>query len=211
MKPDEKRIFKKIYNDYYLLHPDGNPLPKSKFYYLHRQWFFPGHINLVLENIELFHSKFYPNSNLSIALFAGLLHDVGLVYKRTEASPEGHEKRSCEYAKKKLRGEGFSENFIFNVCEAIEATDSKSKPTSYESLLVRNADAYSHLISIHFFAKAYFSDDLDYFIEWFTKKIDTTFSKLTIPELIEEVKPQVLRYKKMIQIYTTHKGKKFTP
>lgn len=204
MKLDERRNFKKIYNDYYLLHPDGDSLPKSKFYYLHRQWFFPGHINLVLENIKLFHSKFYPESNLSVALFAGLLHDAGLVYKRTEASAEGHENRSCEYARDKLKAEGFSEKFISNVCGAIEATDVESGPTSQESLLVRNADAYSHLTSIHFFAKAYFSDELDYFIEWFTKKVDATFKKLTIPEVIKEVKPQVEKYRKMIQIYNSH-------
>ncbi len=56
---------------------------------------------------------------------------------------------------------------------AIEATDSNSVPTTGESLLVRNADAYSHLISIHFFAKSYFAQDIDSFIDWYSKTVFT--------------------------------------
>lgn len=199
--------FEKVYKEYYLLHPDGDSLPKSKFYYLHRQWFFPNHIDLVLENIEKFHSKFYPNADKTVALFAGLLHDAGLVYKRVEISAEGHENRSCEYARLILTKYNIGIDLIDKICEAIEATDSNNLPTLEESLLVRNADAYSHLVSLHFFAKAYFSDELDYFIEWFTKKIESTSSKLTIPELIDDINPLVERYRSMINIYNRHRGK----
>lgn len=209
MNTNEKKKFSEIYNEYYLLHPDGESVPKTKFYYLHRQWFFPGHIDLVLENIVSFHKKYYPKSNLAVALFAGLMHDAGLVYQRTEASAEGHENRSSVYAQEKLQKAGFDKDFINKVIEAIEATDSKVAPTSEESLLVRNADAYSHITSLHFFAKAYFSDELDYFIDWFSKKIDSTFNKLTIPHLIEEVRPLIERYKKMLEIYEKYKDKKF--
>jgi len=108
--------FKKVYKEYYLLHPDGDSLPKSKFYYLHRQWFFPNHIDLVLENIEKFHSRFYPKANKTIALFAGLLHDAGLVYERIEISTEGHENRSCEYAKLILTKYDIDSNLIEKIC-----------------------------------------------------------------------------------------------
>ncbi len=209
MNPQELEIFKKVYDTYYNLHPSSESLPKFKFYYLHRQWFFPNHIDLVLENIKSFREKFYPNANLSVSLFAGLLHDAGLVYERTEANPDGHENRSCEYAKMLLPKFGLSPEFIQSVCEAIEATDSKAAPTTDESLLVRNADAYSHLTSIHFFAKAYFAEDLETYIEWFTKKIEGTLNKLTIQELIDETQPTVETYRKMLALYNKNKGKKF--
>ncbi len=209
MDTQDKELFKKVYEVYYNLHPSAESLPKFKFYYLHRQWFFPNHIDLVLENIQKFQSKYYPNAELKVALFAGLLHDAGLVYERTEANPDGHENRSCEYVKMLLPQFGCTSEFVASVCEAIEATDSKTPPTTDESLLVRNADAYSHLTSIHFFAKAYFAEDVETYIEWFTKKIEGTLNKLTIQELIDETTPMVVSYRKMIESYNTHKGKKF--
>lgn len=202
--------FEEVYKKYYDLHPSWEGLPKSKYYYLHRQWFFPNHIDLVLENIRVLQSRYYPNADLKVAMLAGLLHDAGLVYKRTGASPDGHENRSCEYVKALLPQFGYTSEFIASVCEAIEATDSKVPPTTEESLLVRNADAYSHLTSIHFFAKAYFAEDVETYIEWFAKKIEGTLNKLTIKELIDETTPMVVSYRKMLQIYKNNQERPFT-
>jgi len=209
MDTNNKTVFKKVYEIYYNLHPSAESLPKSKLYYLHRQWFFPNHIDLVLENIQKFQAKYYPYADLKIALFAGLLHDAGLVYKRTETNPDGHENRSCEYAKMLLTQFGCTAEFIASVCEAIEATDSRTPPTTDEALLVRNADAYSHLTSIHFFAKAYFAEDVEMFIEWFTKKIEGTISKITIQDLIDETLPIVASYRKMLTTYNSNKSIRF--
>lgn len=198
--------FKKVYKEYYLLHPDGHNLPKSKLYYLHRQWFFPNHIDLVLKNIDRFHSEYYPDSNKETALFAGLLHDSGLVYKRTESSPKGHEKRSCEYARMILTKHKIDKNLIEEICKAIDATDSSIIPNSKEALLVRNADAYSQLNSLHFFAKAYFSNEFDQFVKWFEEKVESSYKKITISELIKEVRPLLEKYRLMIKKYHSYKN-----
>lgn len=201
MKIKEIELFKKVYNTYYNLHPTAQSLPKSKLYYLHREWFFPNHINLVLKNVKRIQMDFYPKADLQTVLYAGLLHDAGLVYNRVDSNPNGHENRSCEYAKVLLAQFDFSSEFIEAVCKAIEATDSKALPESDEGLVVRNADAFSHLTSIHFFAKAYFASDIEAFITWFDKKIESTFDKISIPQLREEVEPRVKAYRKMIDLY----------
>jgi len=75
--------FKEIYEEYYLLHPDVSALPATKLY-------------VMLDLVRKFRDSFYPDANLDVALFAALLHDAGLVYKRTDRSPMGHENRSVE-------------------------------------------------------------------------------------------------------------------
>lgn len=201
MKVKEIELFKKVYNTYYNLHPTAQSLPKSKLYYLHREWFFPNHINLVLKNVKRIQCDFYPKADSQIVLYAGLLHDAGLVYNRFDANPDGHENRSSEYTKQLLSQFEFSNEFIDSVCTSIEATDSKALPESDEGLVVRNADAYSHLSSIHFFAKAYFASDIESFIEWFDKKIESTFDKISIPLLRKEIESRVKAYRKMIDLY----------
>lgn len=203
------KIFKKVYSDYYMMHSDASTLPKENLYYLHRQWFFPNHIDIVLEKIVSFQKKYYPNSNLAVCLFAGLLHDVGLIYKRGSKDPIGHENRSVEFTKMKLVEEGLDQDFVDKVCICIEATDADSAPESEEAIIVRNADAYSHLTSIHFIAKAYFTQELESYIQWFAKKIESTFKKLTIEELMSEVRPMAEKYKAMIDLYTANKNKSF--
>lgn len=65
MDSTKEKLFKKVYDEYYNLHPSADSLPKSKYYYLHRQWFFSNHIDLVLENIKNFCEKYYPNLFIS--------------------------------------------------------------------------------------------------------------------------------------------------
>lgn len=197
----DKENFIKLYNDYSEMHPDGSTLPDYKFFYLHRQWFMPHHIDLVLRNVVKFQAKYYSNANLTVCLFAALVHDAGLVYKRGRGGPEGHENRSAEYASMKLKELGYDDEFINKVVNCINATEPETAPNADEELLVRNADAYSHITSIHFFAKAYFQSDWYSYFEWFEKKINKTYAKLTIKELQDEVKPLIDFYNGMINTY----------
>lgn len=201
--------FKEVYEEYYLLHPSAATLPPTKFYYLHRQWFFPNHIDIMLDLVGTLRESFYPNANLEVSLFAALLHDAGLVYERTDRSPVGHENRSVEYATLILKKYGFDDVFIEKVCAAIAATEPDITPESEEAIIVRNADAYSHLTSMHFFAKAHFADDLLWYIDWFEKKIHGSLKKLTIPQLIEEKKPLIAEYDKLLELYRSHKDARY--
>lgn len=200
-----KTNFKKVYDDLYALHPSSDN-DEFRFRYLRVDWFFPQHIHNVLKQIKELGKRYFKEVDLEAALYGGLLHDAGLVYKRDTASPLGHEDRSGEYARSALTPLGYSNEFIEKVCECIKATEPSYTSTIPEALLVRNADAdaYAHLISMHFFAKANFSKDITSFIDWFSSKLDTTYSKITVPELQEELRPIVSFYRKMIENYETY-------
>ena len=204
MNNDARQRFKKLYEQCYALYPDASQLPKSKLYYLHRQWIFPNHIDPVLQYVDEFRSRFFPDANLEVALIAGLLHDTGLVYKRDTGSPVGHETRSCEYAAEALQTFGYDDQLIREVCGAIKSTEPAIQPSSDEAILVRNADAYSHLSTLHFIGKAHFADDLISYIDWFESKVHASLKKLTIPELVEDKKPLVAIYDELLASHKTH-------
>lgn len=201
--------FKEVYEECYQLFPDADASPDAKLRYLHRQWIFANHIDVMLNLVGDFRERFYPDADVEICLFAALLHDTGLVYGRSEAAPTDHESRSCEYAKLTLQKHGLSDSFIQKVCAAIAATDPESSPTTDEAIIVRNADAYSHLSTVHFMAKAYFADDLQWYLEWFDKKAHGCITKLTIPELIEEKQPLITEYEKLLATYRQYKDQRF--
>ncbi|MDQ5927908.1 MAG: hypothetical protein QG633_346 [Patescibacteria group bacterium] len=192
--------FRTVYSNLYKLHPQLDN-EEFRFRYLRVDWFFPQHINNVLEQIKRLGTKYFPEVDLEVALFAGLMHDAGLVYNRETSSPLGHEQRSEEYARRELSALSYSEEFIGRVCECIKATEPAYQASSPEALLVRNADAYAHMISMHFFAKSNFSKDIASFVDWFSDKLKTTHSKITIPELREELKPTVSFYESLIENY----------
>ena len=197
--------FKKAYANLNALHPDAMN-EEFKFRYLKTDWFFPNHMHNVLEQIKLLGEKYFKNADIQICLFAGLFHDAGLVYKRESASAKGHENRSVEYAQKELKNLGYDEAFIEKVSECIKATEPDYVSQLPEALLVRNADAYAHIISMHFFAKANFTNDIHAFIKWFEDKAQSTYSKITLPDLQEEVGPVIDFYKKIIENYKRHKN-----
>lgn len=199
--------FDVVYREYWQLHPDTQD--SSELAYLSRQWFFPNHIDVMLSLVQEFHGRYFPSADIAVALFAALLHDAGLVYNRVDKSSVGHENRSCEYATLILQKHGFEEGFITAVCDAIAATEPEIEPMSDEATIVRNADAYSHLSTMHFIAKAYFAHDLLWYFNWFQKKIHTSLEKLTILELIEEKRPVVENYEKMLAMYEQYKDKHF--
>lgn len=192
--------FKVVYDNLYKLHPQPDN-EEFRFRYLRVDWFFPQHINNVLEQIKRLGTKYFPEADLEVALFAGLMHDAGLVYNRETSSPLGHEERSGEYARKELGTLNYSEEFIGRVCECIKATEPAYQASSPEALLVRNADAYAHMISMHFFAKSNFSKDISSFTDWFSDKLKATYSKISIPELKGDLGPVVSFYESLIENY----------
>lgn len=196
--------FEKAYNDLYAIHSTLEE-DNFRFRYLRVDWFFPQHIQNVLEQIKLISHLYFKDINLEICLFAGLFHDAGLVYKRETASPVGHENRSVEYAEEALSVLGYDKDFIESVSECIKATEPDYTSDVPEALVVRNSDAYAHIISMHFFAKANFSNDMSSFVKWFNDKLDLVFMKITIPELKQKISPLVGSYKEMIENYLAHK------
>ncbi|HBD92839.1 MAG TPA: hypothetical protein DC057_01555 [Spirochaetia bacterium] len=197
--------FKKAYNDLYNIHPQIKE-EDFRLRYLKADWFFPNHINNVLLQIREIRENFFKDSNIEICLYAGLFHDAGLVYKRELSDATGHENRSVEYAEIELRKMGYDINFIEKVMECIKATEPDYHSDLLEAQLVRNADAYAHLISMHFFAKANFSKDIHSFIIWFENKLSTTYLKITIPELKNKIEPLIKSYKEMIKNYYNNKN-----
>ena len=194
-----------VYGNLYKLHPQLDN-EEFRFRYLRVDWFFPQHIHNVLDQIKRLKIKHFPEADLEVALFAGLMHDSGLVYNRETSSPLGHEERSSEYARKELDALGYSEEFIEKVCGCIKATNPAHQASFPEALLVRNADAYAHMTSMHFFAKSNFSKDIDSFIHWFSDKLKITYSKITIPELREELAPIISFYENLIENYRRNKN-----
>lgn len=199
--------FKKAYINLYNLHP-ATAENDFRFRYLKVDWFFPNHINNVLEQVKIIGNKYFDGVDLQVSLYGGLFHDAGLVYKREFADPSGHEKRSIKYAQEELRALGYDLDFIKKVIECIKATEPSYISISPEALLVRNADAYAHIISMHFFAKANFAQDIHSFVDWFERKIKSTYSKLTISSLKQEIVPLVDYYGQMIKNYRLHKESK---
>lgn len=204
--PEFKENFKTAYKNLYNLHPQKEE-GDFRFRYLKVDWFFPNHIDNVLEQVKILGDKYIPEANQEISLFAALFHDAGLVYKRETSDPKNHEERSAEYAKEELSKMNYGPEFIDKVIEAISATEPEYKSDLPEAILVRNADAYSHMISMHFFAKSNFTESIHSFIDWFEKKVFSTISKISIPELLVEMDVIAVFYKKMIDNYRKNKDR----
>lgn len=151
--------FSYAYKKLYSLHPQQEE-DIFNLRYLHVRWFFPNHLHNVLKDIVELRRRFYQEANLEVALYGGLFHDAGLVYKRDTPSPVGHENRSVEFATVVLKELDYGQDFINLVCECIKATEPEYDSSIPEAILVKNADAYSHLTSMHFFAKANFAKDI---------------------------------------------------
>lgn len=194
--------FKNAYTAIYNLHPQ---IENESFNlrYLRVDWFFPQHIHNVLAQILNVNQLYFDNkANLEVCLFAGLFHDAGLVYKREGASPKGHENRSVEYSTLELERFGYDSDFIEKVSESIKSTEPDYISELPEALVVRNADAYAHIISMHFFAKSNFSNDIQSFTKWFNDKLDITARKITVKELRQNISILIDNYKKMIENYS---------
>ena len=193
--------FKQAYTKLFNLHPQIEDT-SFNLRYLRVDWFFPQHVHNVLFQILEVNKLYFNNeANLEICLFAGLFHDAGLVYKRESTNPKRHENRSVEYAEIELKKLKYNPDFINKVSECIKSTEPNYISELPEALVVRNADAYAHIISVHFFAKSNFSNDIYSFVKWFNNKLDITVHKITVHELRQNISPLIESYRKMLENY----------
>ncbi len=180
-----KSKIKKIYSEAYSLFKGKNK--DSRFQYVRKDWIFPNHIDIMIDLAKKLSSKY--EGNKEICILAVILHDVGLVYKRNSSSTVGHEDRSVEYAKKVLSKYKYSEDKIKKVVGCIKATCPDNKPKNVDEKIVRTADALSQFTSIHFFAKASFSQDIDNYIEWLERKVKNNSEKVCFKDEMEKIRP----------------------
>ena len=164
---------KKIYDEVYNLFPLSN---LKKHRYVRRDWIFPNHIDVMIKLCEEMCATH--KGNLTICYLSTILHDTGLVYGRTSTSSKGHEERSLEYARNILKKHGFNKEIIKQVLDCIKATNPSITPKNLEQKIVRTADALSQLISIHFIAKATFSENIKEYIIWLEKKLNKNLKKI---------------------------------
>jgi hypothetical protein len=167
--------FNQIYAEIYELFPPDNGKPELR--YRRRTWIFPQHFDIMLEQILKMCKKY--GGDREICSLAAILHDTGLVYKRTSPGPEGHEERSLEYAKSLLTKYGFGTKTVEQILECIMATDPQAVPKTINAKIVRTADALSQFLSCHFIAKAAFStEDFNEYIDWLDEKVNGNYKKI---------------------------------
>ncbi len=196
-------LFKEIYNEVYEMWEIENQDPENP--YRKRTWIFPNHIDLVIDWTKKLSAKY--NANEEICAYAALFHDIGLVYKRAKnTSPEGHEERSLEYTKDLLVKHNFQEYKINKILDCIKATEPGHEPQTVEEKIVSTSDFVSQFKSIHYFAKAVFADDINYFVKWFKKRIEVSFDKkIYFEDLREELLPIKKHYAEIIRLYEENK------
>lgn len=148
-------------------------------------WIFPNHFDIMINLAKDMCKKY--KGDIEICEIAVLLHDTGLVYKRNKKSPKGHEDRSIEFANLILTK--YNYNKKQEVIKCILATDAKENPKFVNEKIVRTADALSQFISIHFFAKATFAEDWEFYKYWLEKKAKNNFKKICFPEERKKAKP----------------------
>ena len=169
--------------------------------YCSQNWIFPHHIDIMLKLLDEVTDDF----NREVCETAIILHDIGLVYKREEKGADGHEDRSVEFALDALKNR--DTEFIKQVMECIKATDPNHNPVTIEEKIVRSVDAFSQIDSFHFFAKAYFAHDLEWFIEWFDTKIENSKKKICLPYFAERAKPIQELYTRFVKEYKERDAK----
>lgn len=153
--------------------------------YHERDWIFPHHIDVMLDLADKLCEE--KGGNKAVCKPAIILHDTGLVYKRTKESPEGHETRSVEYADTLLSEKQVNEELKQEILACVEATEPKITPTTLNQEIVRTCDALAKFKSIHFLAKAHFYRTWDYYTKWLEEKIHKDYEKIAFEERQEEI------------------------
>ena len=138
-----KEQIKQVYNGVYNLFRNDDE-KKSEYPYTRKNWIFPNHLNIMADLCKKMCKKY--GGDIDICILASLLHDTGLVYKRTGPSSKGHEKKSLEYALSILKKYGFSQKIISQILGCIKATNPKNKPKTVNEKIVRTADALSQFL-----------------------------------------------------------------
>lgn len=195
-----KDNIKNVRKEIYLLFKEN-----AKNDYQKADWIFPNHFDIMDDLIRNMCIKY--NGDLVVCQLAVLLHDVGLVYKRESNSPEGHEKRSIEYAREVLNRNDFPQEIIDEVVECIVSTnkDEKSKPKSVNAQILRTADILSQFISIHYFAKASFFNNWEFFLKWLDNRIESCYSKLCFEDERKMAEPIRNYIKNAMELYDKNK------
>ncbi len=190
-------IIKSVYEKVVQLFPEDSG--KRELLYVRRNWIFPQHIDIMIELIESMCSKY--GGDIVVCQLAAILHDTGLVYKRTSESSKGHEERSLEYAEQLLKELKFEKKIISSVLSCIRATEPENEPKTVNEKIVRTADSLSQFISVHFIAKASFSENIDDYFSWLSRKIDTNFKKISFQEEQDAARPTLKYYKEALKRY----------
>lgn len=178
---------------------------EKKYLYVRRDWIFPNHFDVMIDLVKDMCGKY--GGDFDICKIASLLHDTGLVYGRESASPAGHEERSIDYALKIMTKYEFSDEIKNEVVECIRATDAKENPTGTNQKIVRTADALSQFISVHFFAKAAFSGDWEFYSEWLEKKATNNFKKICFEDEKKIALPIRDYIINAVELYKKHNNK----
>ncbi len=169
--------------------------------YQKADWIFPNHFDVMSDLVKDMCLKY--SGDLVVCELAVLLHDVGLVYKRDIDSPEGHEKRSIEYTREILERNNFPKEIVKEVVECIVSTekDKRGKPNSINAQILRTADILSQFISVHYFAKASFFNNWDFFYNWMDNRIESCYSKLCFEDERKMAEPIRNYLKYAMEIY----------
>lgn len=137
---------------------------------------------------------------------ATILHDVGLVYKRTDRSPSGHEKRSIEYTEKILRKYHFDRKTKKFILDCIKATDARVTPKDINAKIIRTSDALAQFFFCSFLAKVYFYKNWPVHFNWLSKKVENNFYKICFIDERKLVKPIYRYFKNIIILYSKNKN-----
>ena len=197
-------IVKSVYDSVVELFPEDSG--KRELLYVRRNWIFPNHFDIMLDLISDMCSKY--GGDIVICQLAAILHDTGLVYKRTSASSKGHEKRSLEFAEQILKKHNVDVRIIKSVLACISATEPENQPKNVNEKIVRTADALSQFISVHFIAKAAFSENLEEYFSWLSRKIDADFKRICFEQEQKKARPVLEYYKEALKRYYGGKGRK---
>jgi len=186
-----------IKEEVFNLFPSKNK--EDKNIYCKREYIFPNHLEPMIDISKKLCDKY--GGDKKICEIASLLHDTGLIYKRENKSPIGHESRSLEYAETILKKYKFEKKEIDLILNCIKATEVDYKPITNDEKIVRTSDILSQFYSMHFFAKAHFYEDWNIYLKFFEKKITKGFDKICFEDEKQEIKPIKSYYFKILKEY----------
>lgn len=187
-----------LYEDTRALFPDSD---RPELQYVDRNWIFPHHIDVMLDICDDLLNRYDGDEYVCKASI--ILHDVGLVYKRDAASPEGHESRSVEYAEKMLTGH-IDDAKLQKILDCIAATDERPEDPTQNQRIVRTCDGFAKYKTVHYLAKSHFAFEFDEHMDWMERKADSDYQKIEFDEYHAKVEPIREWIKSTVTVYKEH-------
>lgn len=144
-----------------------------------REWFFEGHVKLVVDYVHKMASDYGANEELTV--LGALFHDVARTWG-VQDDPDLME-QSLEKAKELMRAHEYSEGEVQQVQEMILTHSCKEQmPQSPEGKVLATADALAHLMSDFYFVLPFngwltAADDFEGYKRWLLEKIERDFHK----------------------------------